>query len=108
MSALPQSLSITGTQQLLATVWNRSLPLIRQRLALLSAAAQQAEIGCLSPSARLEAADTAHKLAGSLGMFGYLRGTELARELESLLEAEGPVSHEVTNLTAELVACVPV
>ena len=108
MSALPQALTPVGSQQLLASVWKRSLPLVRQRLALLSRTAQQAEAGELTQSARREAAETAHKLAGSLGMFGYLDGTEIARQLEILLEAEGPVPSAVQELTHQLEAAVPV
>ncbi len=108
MSALPQALTSAGSQQLLASVWKRSLPLVRQRLALLSAAAQAAEAGLLTPVMRKEAADTAHKLAGSLGMFGYFRGTEIARELETLLDGEDHVPEAILELATELLVVVPV
>ncbi len=109
MSALPQALSVSGSQQLLASVWQRNLPIVRARLALLSEVARSASAGSLTESARKEAADVAHKLAGSLGMFGYLHGTELARELELLLESEEPVSNQaVRDLASRLVLSVPV
>ena len=109
MSALPQALTSAGSQQLLASVWQRNLPLLRNRFALLSAAAQQAEAGVLTPIARKEAAETAHKLAGSLGMFGYLRGTEISRELEQLLDGEGPMPiQDVQALTIQLGEAVPI
>ena len=109
MSALPQAFTSAGSQQLLASVWERNLPLLRNRFAQLSAAAQQAEAGLLTPVARKEAAETAHKLAGSLGMFGYGRGTEISRELEQLLEGEGPVSIQaVQALTSQLGEAVPI
>jgi HPt (histidine-containing phosphotransfer) domain-containing protein len=40
---------------------------------------------------REDASSTAHKLAGSLGMFGYTRGTEFARNIEVLLNEPGDV-----------------
>ena len=109
MSALPQALSVASSQQLLATVWQRNLPVVRERLATLSHVALDAGNGLLTPKARQEAADIAHKLAGSLGMFGYLGGTEIARELELLLDAEDPLQPEVVlDLTARLQHAVPV
>lgn len=39
----------------------------------------------LSDQERAVAAEVAHQLAGSAGTFGYLRTTEIARELEQVL-----------------------
>ena len=109
MSALPQALvTPAGSQQLLASVWRRNAPLVRQRISLLSAAAQDAQAGILTSTSQREAADIAHKLAGSLGMFGYLRGTEIARELEVMLEADSPLPTAFLELTRQLEAAVPV
>jgi HPt (histidine-containing phosphotransfer) domain-containing protein len=76
-------------QHLLASVWQRNLPLLRKRIQFLNTAALAAHDGHLSLEARREASEVAHKLAGSLGMFGYDRGTQVARELEVLLDAHG-------------------
>lgn len=76
-------------RQLITALWDRSLPIIFERLNTLDHACEAAVLDTLTPVVRRTAADTAHKLAGSLGMFGYPRGTELAREIEHLLEAEG-------------------
>lgn len=78
-------------RQLITALWDRSLPIILERLNILDSACEAAVLDTLTPVVRRTAADTAHKLAGSLGMFGYPRGTELAREIEHLLEAEGYV-----------------
>lgn len=78
-------------RQLITALWDRSLPIIYDRLNCLDHACEAAVLDALTPAVRRTAADTAHKLAGSLGMFGYPRGTELAREIESLLELDGPV-----------------
>jgi diguanylate cyclase (GGDEF)-like protein len=59
--------------------------------------------GKLDESLRAEAERDAHKLAGSLGMFGLPRGSELARELEQALAVpDGPELSEAPRL-AELV-----
>jgi HPt (histidine-containing phosphotransfer) domain-containing protein len=51
---------------------------------------------------REAAADTAHKLAGSLGMYGYDRGTHLAREIEILLDYQTPDHTRLSVLAVEL------
>ena len=90
-------------------MWQRNLPILRARIANLEMAAQHAEVGQLTGPARQEAADIAHKLAGSLGMFGYLRGTEIARQLEVLLDVEGPLAGgEVRKLTSLLGQELPI
>ncbi len=76
-----------ATRSLLATLWERNLPVLRERLDLLDAAAAAAATGSLTAEQRTEAGSTAHKLAGSLGMFGYPRGTDLARQLEQSFES---------------------
>jgi HPt (histidine-containing phosphotransfer) domain-containing protein len=59
--------------------------------------------GGLDESLRASAERDAHKLAGSLGMFGFALGSELARELEHALAVpDGPVMAEAPRL-AELV-----
>ena len=91
-------------QQILATVWQRNLPLVRQRVQTLREAANLLQAGPLPPATRTEAAEIAHKLAGSLGMFGYPRGTEIARSLELLLDSDSPLSASVLEeLTSQLV-----
>ena len=46
--------------------------------------------------------DIAHKLAGSLGMYGYDEGTRVARELELLLEGAAPDAERLRELAARL------
>ena len=89
-----------ATKKLLAQLWEKSLPVLRERLAQLEAAAEPNRT--LSAEARREAANTAHKLAGSLGMFGYPKGTALARELEVLFEGALPVTDSAMSLVERL------
>ncbi len=83
------------TRALLATLWQKNLPIVTERVTVLERAADAAATGALTPEARAEAMGTAHKLAGALGMFGYPRGTELARcfeqSLEQSLEGDAPL-----------------
>lgn len=91
------------TEALLADLWQRNLPIVKERLHTLDRAAALASTGTLSNDAREEALNISHKLAGSLGMFGYHRGTEIARELELLFRALPPASPDrITPLTTEL------
>jgi HPt (histidine-containing phosphotransfer) domain-containing protein len=80
-----------SAKRMLAALWERNLPVLRDRLTLLDAASEAAATGTLTPELRDDASSTAHKLAGSLGMFGYPRGTEFARKIEVLLNEPGPV-----------------
>lgn len=103
MPAAAEVLSSPHLHPLLASIWQRNLPLIHERVALLSVAATQTSAGHLTPSARRDACDIAHKLAGSLGMFGYPQGTQIARQLEVLLDAETPVlGDQLSELTSAL------
>jgi HPt (histidine-containing phosphotransfer) domain-containing protein len=91
------------TQKLLHTLWNRNLPMMRERVQLLERAAETARSADLTPPLRRDAATTAHKLAGSLGMFGYAQGTEIARQLEVLLDNPAPPNPDtLSTLAADL------
>ena len=90
-------------QQLLASLWESNLPVMRERFVVLQGFADGLQAARSTPESRHGAAEVAHKLAGSLGMFGFPRGTDLARELEILLDGEDPAdAAEVCRLTREL------
>jgi HPt (histidine-containing phosphotransfer) domain-containing protein len=80
----------------LSRMWDRFLPEINARIAILEEAAAG---NPLSQEQRAAGHAAAHKLAGSLGMFGLQRGTELARQIELAL-AESPVSATQAELAA--------
>jgi HPt (histidine-containing phosphotransfer) domain-containing protein len=74
------------TAQLLKTLWQKNLPIFQERISILQQAADElSHTHSLTPELRDEAASTAHKLAGALGMFGFPKGTDLARQMEQLL-----------------------
>ncbi|GGG71252.1 Hpt domain-containing protein [Edaphobacter dinghuensis] len=71
---------------LLMSLWERGLPQVRERLEVLDRAATAAASGKLTEDLQAEALEITHKFAGSLGMFGYTEGTEVAQQLEQVLE----------------------
>jgi HPt (histidine-containing phosphotransfer) domain-containing protein len=90
------------TEALLAALWLRNRPIVDQRLDVLERAAAASAAANLPLEQREEAADVAHKLAGSLGMYGYEHGTRLARQIELLLDYQTPDPVRLTALTREL------
>lgn len=96
----PDPSALEKTQALLASLWDRNLPTLRQRLDLLDRAAA---ICPVPPELLTEAVMVAHNLSGSLGMFGHSRATELARELEYLFRnPDTAPADKIQSLTQEL------
>ena len=81
-------------------VWARTRDQTITRIATVEAAVTAMLDGSLDEEQRAAAEREAHKLAGSLGMFGFPRGTELARDLEQGL---APGSTTAPPALAELV-----
>jgi HPt (histidine-containing phosphotransfer) domain-containing protein len=84
-------------ESILADLWRKNLPVLKDRLDLLDRTASAAAAGNLTEAARMGALSIAHKLSGSLGMFGYTEGTEIARQIEHLLKQ--PNSENLNRLT---------
>ncbi len=80
--------------QALDELWVRFLPEIEERVKLLAAAAAAAAQNKLAAPEREAAHAAAHNLAGVLGTFGLVRGTELARELEVAFESGSDIDRE--------------
>jgi len=94
-------------RKMLASLWDRNLPILQIRIEDLERALTSARAGRLTAEARENACNTAHKLAGSLGMFGYPAGTDAARRLEQRLEGHAPIdpaalAGDLTDLKAAL------
>ncbi len=88
---------------LLTSLWERNLPVLHERLDILDRAAAAAASGDLSEADREEALDIAHKLSGSLGMFGYHQSTEIAQQIEQSLKSPTPAaSGNLTTLATTL------
>jgi HPt (histidine-containing phosphotransfer) domain-containing protein len=102
-TALPAPEAAAQIQARIDAVWQRNRPLILDRISELLHAAATARLGQLTPELTEEASATAHKLAGSLGMFGFPEGTVLARAFEqSLTETTPPDAPTLSRLSAAL------
>jgi HPt (histidine-containing phosphotransfer) domain-containing protein len=73
-------------------LWQKYLPQMLSRLQVVHAGVKELSRGNLTDQLRNEAAQEAHKLAGSLGTFGLQAGSELATEIEHLFSTPGTVS----------------
>jgi HPt (histidine-containing phosphotransfer) domain-containing protein len=95
----------------LAQLWQKNLPILRERLDLLDQFSSAAASGSLEEPSRIEALNIAHKLAGSLGMYGYQQGTEVASKMERILKSPTPetlltLQSLATDLRASLAAAL--
>ncbi|MDX2240141.1 MAG: response regulator [Leptolyngbyaceae cyanobacterium bins.302] len=69
-------------------IWEKYRDTFIQQAEILESAAQALLNQMLSPDQQQQAKQAAHKLAGSLGIFGVMAGSQLAQELEELLQSE--------------------
>ncbi|MGH2839544.1 MAG: diguanylate cyclase [Solirubrobacteraceae bacterium] len=82
-------------------VFEKSRAELRRRIATLHEAVAALLVGDLDEDLRQSAECAAHKLAGSLGMFGFPRGSELARELElTLASPQRPADTDAARLAS--------
>ncbi|MDJ0690668.1 MAG: response regulator [Xenococcaceae cyanobacterium MO_188.B32] len=70
----------------IALAWSKFRDVAFQRLAILENLALNLEESQFSPELQIEAKSSAHKLAGSLGGFGFPEGSKIAKQIENLLE----------------------
>jgi HPt (histidine-containing phosphotransfer) domain-containing protein len=75
-------------QAAMAQVWQKSLPLLRERVSTLERALTAVQNNQLTPELRSNAALEAHRLAGLLGTFGYPEGTDAARMFETVFDSD--------------------
>lgn len=98
-------------QVLLKEVWKQKEGITLGRIRILKRASVALENRSLTPELRRLAAGEAHKLAGSLGTFGFPEGSRLAHKMEELLEMEPALSHDdsgyLVRLLDELCAVLP-
>ncbi|MGA3132567.1 MAG: Hpt domain-containing protein [Terracidiphilus sp.] len=94
----------TALSQAIDGLWERFLPEISERVAVLEAAVTVATTHKLSGKQREAAQAAAHKLAGVLGTFGLTRGTVLARELELTFARESSPGFAAASKLAETAA----
>ncbi|MBH8561775.1 response regulator [Nostoc sp. CENA67] len=107
-SSIPNSSSSVEQQfnQAMKTLWSQYQGLMIQRMEVLQQAASEIFSGTLTIELRKSAGREAHKLAGVLGMFEQEAGTQIAREIEQILDKNGELSpaqkHQLISLIQEL------
>ncbi|NER02877.1 MAG: response regulator, partial [Okeania sp. SIO3C4] len=93
-------------QESISKIWDRFKGTINERIGVLEQAVIAGKNEILEIDLQKKAQQEAHKLAGSLGTFGLVDGSDLAREIESLLAAEKPLSSgkifHLSNLVTSL------
>ncbi|PZO09707.1 MAG: hypothetical protein DCF25_21455 [Leptolyngbya foveolarum] len=99
-SAIAQSRSQSGSKKsnksdlraAIAAAWEKHQSSIQERIDVLEAAVTAVKEGQLSIELKTVGQSQAHKLAGSLGCFGFAEGSRIAREVEQLLKLDGPLT----------------
>ena len=85
----------------LTSIWQKHQPKRQQQLKTIGSAIATLQDGNLELSDRLSAIVAAHSLAGNLGQFGFERASQLARELEHLLQ-DNPKQTQWQELSTKL------
>jgi HPt (histidine-containing phosphotransfer) domain-containing protein len=78
----------------LQALWESSKASIVGRFEALHAAQARLTVDPLDAEARQKGHDEAHKLAGVLGVFGMPQGSEMAAQIEALLDDAGPLDRQ--------------
>src|SRR5512135_2858075 len=89
-------------QARLRKAWVQTRTLRAERLAVLEAAVSAADSGALGQEQRSSAVAAAHKLAGSLGVFGLSTASICARDVEENFSAERPDARALARLLQRL------
>lgn len=80
------------TMAVLASLWNSVKHRQRERIDLLKNTLQQAQKNTLSDDMRQAGYQAAHSLTGVLGIFGLNAASDIANEIQVLLQGEQPLS----------------
>ena len=86
-------------------VWERCKKKFSNRVAVLEKATTNLLKDTLADELRLHAQQEAHKLAGSLGMFGF-QGSQLAREIEQMFQAKTSLDQDQALHLSQLVVAL--
>lgn len=85
-------------------IWERHKEKFSARVTVLEQAIAALLKGTLAQELRQMALQEAHKLVGSLGMFGLTEGSRLAQEIEQIFQAKLPLEQQALYLSELLVA----
>lgn len=86
-----------------AGVWERYKERVSEQVAVLEQSLAALLQNSLGTQLRQQAEQEAHTLAGSLGTFGFVEGSRIARKIEVILKSGQSLSHQEATLLGELV-----
>jgi HPt (histidine-containing phosphotransfer) domain-containing protein len=87
----------------LAAIWLKGLPHVRSQLDTLERLSEAVVAGRLEQDMRAAGEREAHRLAGSVGSFGFHEASSKARELELMLQSGKALDGDrITAITAAL------
>jgi diguanylate cyclase (GGDEF)-like protein len=104
--ASPSNQSKEQTTAAVANLWERFKSTNLKRVEVLEQIVMTLFEGALSEEQRQQAERDAHKLAGSVGTFGFLKGSQLAREMEHLFQSGVHLSQDDVRHLSELVVAL--
>ncbi|MBW4564531.1 MAG: response regulator [Mojavia pulchra JT2-VF2] len=106
---VPNRLSPDQKQQTvveIAKVWERTKEKLSHRIATIEQATTALRQNQLSHELQFAAEREAHKLAGSLGMYGFVQGSRLAQEIEQFFQSKELVDRNQTLHLSELIVAL--
>lgn len=95
--------SAQRTRAALAQLWTRFCPQAFERVATLEAVLAALDKGVLDADLCQRAEQNAHKLAGSVGTFGFARASEIARRIEHIFQEGQAVAVQSHELLRSLI-----
>jgi diguanylate cyclase (GGDEF)-like protein len=95
--------AVSTANSQVATIWERAKASLDQRVSVIEQATTLLQQGKLSQVLRSEAEREAHRLIGSLGMFGSDEGSQIAQAIESLLTDGQPLNQPQIQQLAQMV-----
>ncbi|WP_310425273.1 response regulator [Chamaesiphon sp. VAR_48_metabat_135_sub] len=87
-----QTATATNSLHFLTDIWNRHYAQILDRVASIDLVINALEDRSLTTEIRHQAWQSAHTLAGTLGTFGLSLGSQIAKQIESLLDANSELT----------------
>jgi diguanylate cyclase (GGDEF)-like protein len=94
--SVDNSTSTSAHEQTVRAIWEKHRARILERVGLIERAVKALSAGELDEQLRAGACGAAHSLIGSLGTFGFLGASEMARELE--LELTDPLAERAPGM----------
>jgi DNA-binding response OmpR family regulator len=99
---LPSEPPVEDTTAMMLGLWERFKDSFQEQLTLLAQVVTVFQSGQITLELQQETKQTVHKLVGSLGIFGFARGSILAKKIEKLLKTETLLSAAAIQQLATL------